>query len=66
MSVIQLLGEQALEALCLEQERVVDSDGVRQLEEHILNLRAALQHWRDTGVQPRKTVLQQNEDGRTA
>ncbi|WP_395313338.1 transporter substrate-binding domain-containing protein [Enterobacter sp. ECC-219] len=63
---IQLLGEQALEALCLEQERVVDSDGVRQLEEHILNLRAALQHWRDTGVQPRKTVLQQNEDGRTA
>lgn len=63
---IQLLGVQALEALCLEQEQAADSKGVRQLEEHIRTLRAALQCWRDTGLQPGRTVLQQNEDGRTA
>lgn len=63
---IQLLGEQALEALCLEQEQAADSDGIHQLEEHIHTLRAALQYWCDTGLQPGKTVLQHNEAERTA
>ncbi|HDC4684644.1 transporter substrate-binding domain-containing protein [Enterobacter cloacae subsp. cloacae] len=63
---IQLLGMTALEARCLEQERAADSGGIRQLEEEIQALRAALQRWRETGLQPGETVLQQNEDGRTA
>lgn len=63
---IQLLGMTALEARCLEQEQAADSGGIRQLEEEIQALRAALQRWRETGLQPGETVLQQNEDGRTA
>jgi two-component system sensor histidine kinase EvgS len=63
---IQLLGMTTLEARCLEQEQAADSSGIRQLEEDILALRGALQHWRETGLQPGETVLQQNEDGRTA
>ncbi|MDQ7217568.1 Hpt domain-containing protein, partial [Enterobacter cloacae] len=63
---IQLLGMPALEARCLEQEQAADSGGIRQLEEDILALRSVLQRWRETGLQPGETVLQQNEDGRTA
>lgn len=63
---IQLLGMPALEVRCLEQEQAVSRDGIRQLEEDIQALKGALQHWRETGLQPGKTVLQQNEDGRTA
>ncbi|MEH0887024.1 transporter substrate-binding domain-containing protein [Enterobacter sp. UNJFSC 003] len=63
---IQLLGLSALEARCLEQELAANSEGIRQLEEDILALRDALRHWRETGLQPGETVLQLNEDGRTA
>lgn len=56
---IQLLGMSALEGRCLELELAANSEGIRQLEEDILALRDVLRHWRET-------VLQLNEDGRTA
>lgn len=44
---IQLLGEQELEALCIEQEKAADVDGVRLLQERICMLREMLIHWRN-------------------
>lgn len=49
---IQLLGATGLQALCETQERMPDEAGITHLETELTRLRAELQRWRDTGLQP--------------
>ncbi|NDJ58550.1 transporter substrate-binding domain-containing protein [Enterobacteriaceae bacterium 4M9] len=63
---IQLLGEQALEALCYEQEKAPEAARMALLEQALHRLREGLQQWHDTGLQPAQTVLQPNEDATTS
>lgn len=60
---IQLLGVEGLLALCEAQEQAPDSEGIHRLEAQIRQLRAMLIQWRETGLQPQRTVLQRNEEG---
>lgn len=49
---IALLGVPTLVARCEEQEENPDSEGIHRLEAELEQLRAALQHWHDTGQLP--------------
>ncbi|MEW5560277.1 transporter substrate-binding domain-containing protein [Enterobacter asburiae] len=60
---IQLLGVDGLLALCEAQEQAPNSEGIHRLEAQIRQLRAMLIQWRETGLQPQRTVLQRDEDG---
>ncbi len=63
---IQLLGVRELEVLCRQQERATDEAGVRRLETLIRSLKEALQRWQETGLQPVKPVLQEDEERGTS
>gem|GEM_PF-6150523 len=49
---IALLGVPTLVARCEKQEENPDSEGIHRLEAELEQLRAALQHWHDTGQHP--------------
>lgn len=57
-----LLGISGLTALCEEQEKAPQSEGIRRLESQLMTLRDALTRWRDSGLQPHQTVLQNNKE----